>query len=135
MSVGCSKNNTSNVGSVDKGSEVNTEADEDVIINLEKMEKYTYGYEQVQKDTAVIAGNFETNSTEINIEFSDLSEDEQIVATIYSKDDKDTIIGTETVTKDNPKITFTNLTSAMTYILELKNTSNQAVDIDCLISQ
>ena len=139
MCGGCSKKATSdNVHSTDNVDEVVTETDEEVITSLEKMEKFTFGYDQVNKDTAVIAGNFITNSTEILIEFIDLSENEQLVATLYSKDNKDnveTVIATSTATSENTDITFTSLTSEMTYILELKNNSDEAVDIDCLISQ
>lgn len=135
---GCSKSDTPDkLNSTDNANEVVTTGTEEVT-SLEKMEKFTFGYEQVKKDSAVIAGKFITNTTEINIEFSDLYEKEQIVATLYSKDNAEnveTVIGTATASSENSNLTFTSLTSSMTYILELKNISDKAVDIDCLISQ
>lgn len=137
---GCSPDNTTdNRLNIDYASEVVTaETDEEVITSLEKMEKFTFGYEQVAKDTAVIAGKFETNSTEIKIEFTGLTKNEQIAATLYSNDNQDnaeTVIATAAAASKTTDITFTGLTSSMTYILEFKNISDKAVDINCLISR
>jgi PBP1b-binding outer membrane lipoprotein LpoB len=101
-------------------------------VYLEKMEKFTYGYEPVEKDTAVIAGVFVTNTSEIKIEFLNLSDGEQIVATLYSKDNE---VGTDTATSENTDLKFANLSSETEYTLELKNTGSEAVGIECLISQ
>lgn len=101
-------------------------------VYLEKMEKFTYGYDPVEKDTAVIAGTFMTNTNEIKIEFLNMSDDEQIVATLYSKDNE---VGTETATSENTNLKFTNLTSETEYTIELKNAGKKAVAIECLISQ
>ncbi|MDD3172474.1 MAG: hypothetical protein PHF63_02185 [Herbinix sp.] len=133
MCSGCSKNNTSDIDNIDNViEEVNNETDEDTIINLEKMEKYNYGYDPVETDTAVIAGVFVTNTSEIKIEFLNMSTDEQIVATLSSKDNE---VCTETATSENTDLKFANLKSETEYTIELKNTGNEAVGIECLISQ
>lgn len=133
MCTGCSKNDN-----VDTVSDIAEKTSEETVVYLEYMKKFNYEYDPVEKDTAVIAGIFVINTTEIKIEFLNLSDGEQIVATLYSKNNEDkidTVIDTATAISEKTDLKFTNLTSETEYTLELKNTGIEEVDIECLISQ